>query len=72
MRQLTVSNTITAADASMIAAALSPQSLAVPIPEEMKSALRAKIMRNMLLTVIRRIQSEHRGTTALIIRERKQ
>ena len=71
LRQLTVSNTITAADASMIAAALSPQSLAVPIPEEMKSALRAKIMRNMLLTVIRRIQSEHRGTTALIIRERK-
>ena len=71
LRQLTVSNTITATDASMIAAALSPQSLAVPVPEEVKSALRAKIMRSMLLTVIRRLQSERRQTTALIIQERK-
>ncbi len=71
LRQLTVSNTIDTTDAALIAAALSPQSLALPIPEEMKSALRAKIMRNMLLTVIRRIQSERRGTTALIIQERK-
>ena len=71
LRQLTVSNTISAGDASMIAAALSPQSMAVPIPEEMKAVLRAKIMRNMLLTVIRRVQAEHRSTTALIIQERK-
>ena len=71
LRQLTVSNAISATDATMIAAALSPQSLAVPIPEELKNALRAKIMRTMLLTVVRRIQSERRGPTAMIIRERK-
>ena len=71
LRQLTVSGAITAQDANMIAAAISPQSLAVPIPEELKNALRAKIMRNMLLTVARRVQAEHRSTTALIIQERK-
>ena len=71
LRQLTVSNTIAPSDASLIASAISPQSLAVPVPEEIKAALRAKIMRSMLLTVIRRVQAEHRGTTALIIQERK-
>ncbi len=71
LRQLAVSGAITATDASLIAAALSPQSLAVPIPEELKNALRAKVMRNMLLAVARRIQSEHRQTTALIIREER-
>ena len=71
LRQLTVSNAIEPTDAALIAAAISPTSLAVPIPEKMKNALRAKIMRNMLLTVIRRVQAQHRGTTALIIQERK-
>ena len=71
LRQLTVSNTIAPSDASLIASAISPQSLAVPVPEEIKASLRAKIMRSMLLTVIRRVQAEHRGTTALIIQERK-
>ena len=72
LRQLTVSGAISPADAAMISAALSPQSLAVPVPEEIKSAIRARIMRNMLLTVIRRLQAQHRQTTALIIQERNQ
>ena len=72
LRQLTVSNTISADDAALISAAISPQSLAVPVPEEIKSVLRAKLIRNMLLSVIRRRQAERRQTTALIIREREQ
>ena len=70
MRQLTVSKSLSTADANMIAAAISPQVLSVPIPEEMKNVLRAKIIRNMLLAVVRRTQAEHRQTTALIIQER--
>ena len=72
LRQLTVSNAIAPDDASMIAAAISPQSLSLPIPEDMKNTLRAKIIRSMLLAVFRRVQAEHRQTTALIIQERNQ
>lgn len=71
LRQLTVSNAIDATDANLIAAALSPQALAVPVPEALKNALRAKIMRSMLLTVIRRLQSQRRQTTALIISQER-
>ncbi len=71
LRQLNASGAVSEADAAMIAAAISPQTLSVPIPEAMKDILRAKLMRNMLLTVIRRTQAEHRQSTALIIQERK-
>lgn len=49
--QLTERNVITIDEAKMMSYAISPQSLAVPIPESLKDSLRARIMRNMLLAV---------------------
>ena len=57
----------------MIAAALSPQALAVPVPETVKCALRARIMRCMLLNIARRNQrTKQPAATALIRIERSE
>ena len=68
LRQLVESQTISPEDGGMIAAALSPQALAVPVPENVKCALRARIMRCMLLNIARRNQRARQPapTTALI------
>ena len=39
-------------------AALKPQSQAVPIPEQMKDTIRAKTLKNMLLSILRRAQQQ--------------
>ncbi|MBE5786992.1 MAG: CtsR family transcriptional regulator [Clostridiales bacterium] len=49
--QLAESQAITLPEARLIAAAVSPQALAAPIPEAVKDVLRAKIFKTMLLTV---------------------
>ena len=72
LRQLVVSNTIREEDARLIASAISPQVLAVPIPEAVKNVLRARIMRGMLLQIMRRDRSERRQSTALIIRQERE
>lgn len=41
-------------DALLLASAVSPRALSLPIPEEMKNALRAKILRSMLLQLAQR------------------
>ena len=67
LRQLVESSTISREDGMMIAAALSPQALAVPVPETVKCALRARIMRSMLLNIARRNQrTKQPAPTALI------
>ena len=67
LRQLVESSTISREDGLMIAAALSPQALAVPVPETVKCALRARIMRSMLLNIARRNQrTKQPAPTALI------
>lgn len=51
--QLAESKAISLEDARLIAAAVSPQALSVPIPEGVKDAMRAKIFKTMLLTIAR-------------------
>ncbi len=43
-------------EAKLMYSALTSEALSVPIPEKMKDAVRAKILRNMLLMVARRAQ----------------
>lgn len=49
IQQLKERELITAGEAGVMAAAVSPQALGLPLPAEMKDALRAKILRSMLL-----------------------
>ena len=41
-------------DAQLMAAAVSPGAFSVPMPEQVKNALRAKILRAMLLSIAQR------------------
>jgi len=43
---------VTPAEAQLMASAVSPQALSAPMPEAMKDALRAKIFKCMLLSVM--------------------
>ncbi len=43
-------------EAHLMFAALSPQTISVPVPESLKDALRAKILRSMILSIVRRSQ----------------
>lgn len=45
---------VTDGEAAMMNAALSPQALSLPLSAEMKDALRARILKNMLLEVARK------------------
>lgn len=49
---------ITEQEAGIMRAAVSAQALAVPMPEPMKDAMRARILRSMLTSVVR----SNRGT----------
>lgn len=53
-RQMAERGVISADDAEMILAALSSRALSVPISEQAKDALRARIFRSMLLNIARR------------------
>lgn len=51
--QLTGQGIVTEDEARLLSAAMSPQSYAVPVPEEAKNAMRAKSLKNMLAAVAR-------------------
>lgn len=53
-RQMVESGVVGPDDGRLMLSALSPQALAVPAPESIKNALRAKILRAMLLSIARR------------------
>lgn len=54
VQQLREREAVTDGEAAMMNAALSPQALSLPLPAEMKDALRARILKNMLLEVARK------------------
>ena len=54
--QLAQQGTITKETADIMCAALSQQSLCVPIPEALKDTIRAKTLRNMLLQIAQQSQ----------------
>ena len=54
VQQLREREVVTDGEAAMMNAALSPQALSLPLPAEMKDALRARILKNMLLEVARK------------------
>jgi transcriptional regulator CtsR len=59
--QLAEQGAVSEGTARLMCAALSPKALSVPIPEPLKDALRAKMMRSMLTTVAKnnnRLESE--------------
>ena len=49
--QLKEQRIVTADEAALMAASISTRSLAIPIPDTMKGALRARMMKNMLMTI---------------------
>lgn len=51
--QLLDTGTVTADEAQLMRAAISAQALAIPIPDAMKDAIRARTMKSMLLTIAR-------------------
>lgn len=53
-RQLAESGVVSLTDAQLMAAAVSPGAFSVPMPEQVKNALRAKILRAMLLSIAQR------------------
>ena len=57
IQQLQERSLITAPEAQLMNAAISNQALGLPVTAEMKNALRAKILRSMLLEVARRPKS---------------
>ena len=56
VQQLLERELVTEGEAAMMNAALSPQALSLPLSAEMKDALRARILKNMLLEVARKGQ----------------
>ena len=54
VQQLLERELVTEGEAARMNAALSPQALSLPLSAEMKDALRARILKNMLLEVARR------------------
>lgn len=58
IQQLKERELVTAGEASLMLSAVSPQAFSLPITSEMKDALRAKILKNMLLEIARRGKNE--------------
>lgn len=54
LRKLAEEGDVTIEEAQIMYSAVAPQALSVPIPEALKDAIRAKILRNMLLKVAQR------------------
>ena len=51
-RQLAESGVVNTEQAQLMAAAVSPAAFSVPVPEQVKDAMRAKVMRAMLLSIM--------------------
>jgi transcriptional regulator CtsR len=45
---------VTAEEASLMASAVSSRALGIPVPDAMKGALRARMMKSMLMTIAAR------------------
>ncbi len=60
-QQLAERKALSLQEAELIAAAVSPQALSAPVPENVKDALRAKIFKCMLLTVMRHREQTQNG-----------
>lgn len=54
IQQLREREIVTSNEASLMLAAISQQSLSLPLPEELKDALRAKILKSMLMEAARK------------------
>ncbi len=54
IQQLQEREIVTSNEASLMLAAISQQSLSLPLPEELKDALRAKILKSMLMEAARK------------------
>jgi len=54
IQQLREREIVSPAEAALMAAAISPQALSLPLPEELKDALRAKILKSMLMETARK------------------
>ncbi len=54
IQQLKERELVTRGEALLMASAVSPQALSLPVSAEMKDALRAKILKNMLIEIARR------------------
>jgi len=54
IQQLREREIVSPDEAALMMAAVSPQSLSLPLPEELKNALRAKILKSMLLETARK------------------
>ncbi len=65
LKQLAESRIISVEDARLMMSALNAQALSAPMPEALKDALRAKIMRSMLLTIAKRQPGADGGNYAL-------
>jgi len=53
IQQLLDQKVVTVQEAELMRAAISAQALSVPMPEQIKNAIRARIMKTMLLTIAR-------------------
>ena len=52
--QLKEQRTVTADEAALMASAVSTRALSVPVPDTLKNAMRAKMMKSMLMTIAAR------------------
>ena len=59
--QLAEHNIVSGRDAQLMAAAVAPAALSVPVPESVKDVMRARILRNMLLNIAQRKAKEEDG-----------
>lgn len=58
IQQLLDQSLVTRNEAEIMRAAISSQAVSVPMPEQMKDALRARIMKTMIMTIARQNRSE--------------
>lgn len=58
IQQLLDQKLVTLHEAEIMRAAVSAQAVSIPIPEQMKDALRARTLKNMILTVARQNRDE--------------
>ena len=54
IQQLREREIVSSAEAALMAAAIAPQALSLPLPEELKDALRAKLLKSMLMETARK------------------
>ena len=56
--QLKEQRIVTADEAALMASAVSTRALSVPVPDSLKNAMRAKMMKSMLMTIASRLRNQ--------------